>query len=80
MTKSMYKLVDNDLILTLNEDVVSGYSSDSTSNIAASIPANAKPKQYVLRLKDLPDDSKPREKLLASGVYALSLQELIAVV
>lgn len=35
---------------------------------------------FPLKLRDLPDDDKPREKLLEQGVQALSLQELIAVV
>lgn len=81
----MYKLIDNDLILNLDEDMSTGYISNGmpddrvqTSN--ADHFQNNKPKQYILKLKDLPDDSKPREKLLASGAFALSLQELIAVV
>ncbi|MDB5175627.1 MAG: hypothetical protein JWM81_485 [Candidatus Saccharibacteria bacterium] len=36
--------------------------------------------QYVLRVKDLPDDERPREKLLEVGAQNLSLTELIAVV
>ncbi|MEO5627709.1 MAG: DNA repair protein RadC [Candidatus Saccharimonadales bacterium] len=35
--------------------------------------------QYVLRVKDLPDNQKPREKLLQIGPRNLSLAELIAV-
>jgi len=35
--------------------------------------------QYVLRVKDLPDDQKPREKLLQLGPRHLSLAELIAI-
>lgn len=35
---------------------------------------------FPLKLRDLPDDDKPREKLLEQGAQALSLQELIAVV
>jgi DNA repair protein RadC len=35
---------------------------------------------YVLKLRDLPPDEKPREKLLALGPSALSVSELIAVV
>lgn len=36
--------------------------------------------QYVLRVKDLPSDEKPREKLLQLGARQLSLPELMAVV
>lgn len=35
---------------------------------------------YDLRLRDLPEEEKPREKLLAHGPSALSLSELMAVV
>lgn len=37
-------------------------------------------KPYVLPLRDLPNDQKPREKLLREGVGILSLAELLAVV
>ncbi len=37
-------------------------------------------KRYVLRIRDLPPDKKPREKLLAHGPSALSISELLAVV
>ncbi len=35
--------------------------------------------QYVLRVKDLPSDEKPREKLLQLGPKHLNLSELIAI-
>lgn len=35
---------------------------------------------YPLKLRDMPDDDKPREKLIAQGPQSLSLQELIAIV
>lgn len=37
-------------------------------------------RQYVLKLRDMPTDDRPREKLLEHGAEALSLQELISVV
>ncbi len=37
-------------------------------------------KRYVLRVKDMPADDKPREKLLKYGPGALSASELLAVV
>ncbi len=40
----------------------------------------AEDRQYVLRVRDLPDAEKPREKLLAHGPSALSMAELLAVV
>lgn len=35
--------------------------------------------QYVLKVKDLPDKDKPREKLLDGGAQQLSVAELVAV-
>ncbi len=35
--------------------------------------------QYVLRVRDLPDDERPREKLLSVGPQNLSLAELVAI-
>lgn len=37
-------------------------------------------KKYILRVRDLPEDEKPREKLLRHGPSFLSLGELLAVV
>lgn len=34
---------------------------------------------YVLKLRDLPSEDKPREKLLAQGPSSLTLQELVAI-
>jgi len=36
--------------------------------------------KYVLRFRDIPDEDKPREKLLRSGPKNLSVAELMAVV
>lgn len=36
--------------------------------------------RYVLRFRDIPDEDKPREKLLKSGASNLSVAELMAVV
>jgi len=36
-------------------------------------------KEYILRIKDMPSDAKPREKLLEKGPDVLSIQELLAV-
>ncbi len=35
---------------------------------------------YVLRIRDLPDTSKPREKLIEMGPSSLTLQELLAII
>lgn len=37
-------------------------------------------RKYVLRIRDLPEDEKPREKMLAQGVDSLKLSDLLAVV
>lgn len=37
-------------------------------------------KQYPLRVRDLPDEEKPREKIAHAGVRSLSIAELLAVV
>lgn len=37
-------------------------------------------KKYVLTIRDLPQDDKPREKLLKLGVDSLSVQELLAII
>ncbi len=37
-------------------------------------------RKYILKFRDLPNESKPREKLISQGPEALSIQELLAVV
>jgi DNA repair protein RadC len=37
-------------------------------------------KNYVLRVRDLPDDQKPRERLIAHGPGILSVAELLAII
>jgi len=37
-------------------------------------------KQYVMRVCDMPDEEKPREKLIAHGPRNLSIAELLAIV
>lgn len=37
-------------------------------------------KKYILTIRDLPDDERPREKLLAHGPSALTPKELLAIV
>jgi DNA repair protein RadC len=41
---------------------------------------DAKDKQYILKLRDLPANEKPREKLVKYGPSVLSLAELFAIV
>ncbi len=42
--------------------------------------ASANSRRYVLKLRDLPQTDKPREKLLAFGPAKLSTQELLAII
>lgn len=37
-------------------------------------------KQYILKIRDLPQESQPREKMLNQGVGSLSMVELLAVI
>ncbi len=37
-------------------------------------------KQYVLKIRDMPESDKPREKMIHSGPGALSVAELVAVI
>ncbi|MES2135329.1 MAG: DNA repair protein RadC [Patescibacteria group bacterium] len=37
-------------------------------------------RRYILKVRDMPLDEKPRERLLAHGPSALSIQELLAVI
>ncbi len=37
-------------------------------------------RQYILKLRDMPIDGKPREKLIEQGPEALSLPELLAII
>lgn len=50
--------------------------SDSHKFLDVSLPA----KKYVLTIRDLPQEDKPREKFLKLGAGALSAQELLAII
>lgn len=62
----LYSLRDNDALL----------DADMGVRTKASSPMS----QYVLRVRDLPQHDRPREKLLAAGPSALTQAELVAVV
>lgn len=38
------------------------------------------PREYILKMRDLKEESKPREKLLNQGPEALSIPELVAII
>ncbi len=54
------------------------YSQSSTGDLV--LDNDGPEKKYVLRLRDLPADEKPREKMVKYGPSVLSLAELFAVV
>lgn len=62
--KKLYTQKDNDLVLE-HEGASTAASAD---------------KKYVLRLRDMPSEDKPREKLMKHGPSVLSIAELLAVV
>ncbi len=68
--KSPYVQIEHGDLLFIEESPVYG---DINQSVAAQ-------KQYVLKVKDMPIEDKPREKLLISGPSSLSLVELLAVV
>jgi DNA repair protein RadC len=41
---------------------------------------DSSPRNYVLKVRDMPSEDKPREKLIRLGPQSLSLQELLAVI
>lgn len=71
-----YTRTDSDLLMT------TGFVGATTLGSVDSQKENSygEARQYILKLRDLPTDDKPREKLIEQGVQALSLQELISVV
>ena len=50
------------------------------SNIVPVVNENKETKQYILNIRDLPQEEKPREKLAQYGPEYLTAQELLAVV
>lgn len=66
--KKLYTQKDNDLVLE--------HEGAATAANGAAGPD----KKYVLRLRDMPAEDKPREKLMKHGSSVLSITELLAVV
>ena len=61
-----YTIADSDLLL-----------DEKSRNERYSVAAEH---QYILKVRDLPTEEKPREKLLVSGSATLSVAELLAIV
>ncbi len=67
-----YKLKESDLRLSPDIEVfVSDSGTRSWSNDSH---------KYVLRIRDLPQDEKPREKILTNGPSSLTMPELLALI
>lgn len=64
--KTTYRLSDADLFL--DEKTIHSKYDDDTA------------KQYILRIRDLPLEEKPREKMLSRGVESLTNIELLAII
>lgn len=60
--------------------ITSGYALRDRDILFGEHDSIAARADYVLRVRDMPDADKPREKLVARGVNALSVAELLAVV
>ena len=71
--KKLYVQKDSDLVLE-HDGAANG---DGAKGAASTTGAE---KKYVLRLRDMPADDKPREKLMKHGPSVLSIAELLAVV
>ena len=54
--------------------------AQADSDLILDDPASEKDKKYVLRLRDLPEEDKPREKLVKHGPGVLSVAELLAII
>jgi DNA repair protein RadC len=72
MSAKTYTMKDNDFILS---HFGKGLSWGGEENVSGSTQGD-----YVLKLKDMPDEKKPRERLLSQGPAALSSVELLAII
>ncbi|MDE2188836.1 MAG: hypothetical protein KGJ35_03895, partial [Patescibacteria group bacterium] len=61
-------------------DILSPFNVYSIRDTDLVLDAPAKGKDYSLKIRDLPADDKPRERLLNEGPENLSLRELMAIV
>lgn len=77
--KVLYSQKDGDLIL---DDGGAGAEGSRNANGTQAVNGGAMgiDKKYVLRLRDLPAEEKPREKLMKHGPAILSVAELLAVI
>ncbi len=71
--KKLYTQKDNDLVLD-NGDATYGDMTASAEGMSGA------DKKYTLRLRDMPAEDKPREKLMKHGSSVLSVAELLAII
>ncbi len=62
------------MIAATDSSLITRYTLRDNSSITGE-----QPRRYVLRVKDLDEDQKPREKLLSAGPGGLSVSELVAI-
>jgi DNA repair protein RadC len=80
-TPTSYTFSDTDILFTSDKVASTSDISDIyTRKTAVSTQGPTVVKEYPLKLRDLPEADKPREKLIEQGVATLTLQDLIAVV
>ncbi|MFM2383947.1 MAG: hypothetical protein RIQ72_519 [Candidatus Parcubacteria bacterium] len=73
-----YTFSDTDIVFNTDTSPAGAIYTRNTTLVTPDTAT--KVREYPLKLRDLPQEDKPREKLVDQGVGALSLQELIAVV
>lgn len=85
---SPYVTQDTDIVFEIDHSSdtytpshrVYGGDSATEGNVVSGGHTTRNARTYPLKLRDLPIDDKPRERLLEQGPTTLSLQELIAIV
>ncbi len=89
--RRVYRQSDSDLVFKSDGNAPNGmsdYQNSAGKKLSASplynasLPPETRPEDrtYVFRLRDLPNEQKPREKLLKNGPTALSIAELVAII
>lgn len=66
-------------LYTRKMKIATPYTLRDNDLLLTTAPSNAN-REYVLKIRDLPETDKPREKLLSFGPQKLSTKELLAVV
>lgn len=67
-------------LATYTASMKTAYSNPTYALRANDVLIGERVSEYVLRVRDLPNERRPREKLLSEGADSLSLAELVAVI